>query len=57
MRRKKWGLSLKKNNDSIIAQKPMTSFKQIARDRMEFFKIKSTCPNDFLKNNAVHKTS
>jgi hypothetical protein len=30
-RRKKWGLSFKKIGDGVIAQKPMTLFKQIAR--------------------------
>jgi hypothetical protein len=41
---------LKKFGDDVIAQKAVTSFKQVARHRMAFFKIKSTCPSDFLKN-------
>jgi hypothetical protein len=49
-RRKKWRLSFKKIGDDVIAQKAVTSFKQVARHRMTFFKIKSTCPSDFLKN-------
>jgi hypothetical protein len=49
-RRKKWGLSFKKNGDDVIAQKAVTSFKQVVRHRMAFFKIKSTCPSDFPKN-------
>jgi hypothetical protein len=49
-RRKKWGLSFKKNGHDVIAQKPMTLFKQIARHMMAFFEIKSTYPSDFLKN-------
>jgi hypothetical protein len=49
-RRKKWGLSFKKIGDDVIAQKAVTSFKQVARHRMAFFKIKSTCPSDFPKN-------
>jgi hypothetical protein len=49
-RRKKWGLSFKKIGDDVIAQKAVTSFKQGARHGMAFFKIKSTCPSDFLKN-------
>jgi hypothetical protein len=50
MRRKKWGLLFKKIGDDVIAQKAVTSFKQVARYRLAFFKIKSTCPSDFLKN-------
>jgi hypothetical protein len=49
-RRKKWGLSFKNIDDDVIAQKAVTSFKQVARHRMAFFKIKSTYPSDFLKN-------
>jgi hypothetical protein len=48
-RRKRLGL-LKKIGDHVIAQKPMTLFKQIARHMMAFFEIKSTYPSDFLKN-------
>jgi hypothetical protein len=33
------GCYLKKIGDDVIAQKAMTSFKQIARHRMEFFEI------------------
>jgi hypothetical protein len=47
---KKWGLPFKKIVDDVIAQKPMTSFKQDVRHRMAFFKIKSTGPRDFPKN-------
>jgi hypothetical protein len=47
---KKWRLSFKKIGDDVIAQKAVTSFKQVARHRMAFFKIKSSCPSDFLKN-------
>jgi hypothetical protein len=44
-------LSLKKKiGDDVIAQKAVTSFKQVGRHRMAFFTIKSTCPSDFLKN-------
>jgi hypothetical protein len=32
-RRKQWGLSFKKIGDDLIAQKPMTLFKQIARHK------------------------
>jgi hypothetical protein len=49
-RRKQWGLSFKKIGDDLIAQKPMTLFKQIARHMMAFFEIKSTYSSDFLKN-------
>jgi hypothetical protein len=49
-RRKKWGLPFKKIGDDVIAQKAMTSFKQVVRHKMAFFKIKSTCPGDFPKN-------
>jgi hypothetical protein len=49
-RRKKWGLPFNKIGDALIAQKAVTSFKQVARHRMAFFKIKSTCPSDFFKN-------
>jgi hypothetical protein len=52
--RKKCGLSFKKIGDDVIAQKAVTSFKQVARHRMAFFKIKSTCPSDFLKNITLH---
>jgi hypothetical protein len=48
--RKKWRLSFKNVGDDVIAQKPMTSFKQVARHMMAFFKIKSTYPSDFPKN-------
>jgi hypothetical protein len=44
------GCHLKKNGDDVIAQKLMTSLKQIVRYGMAFFDIKSTCPSDFLKN-------
>jgi hypothetical protein len=47
-RRKKWGLSPKKTGDDITAQKAVTSLKQAAPHRMAFFKIKSTCPSNFL---------
>jgi hypothetical protein len=47
---KKVGVAIKKIGDDVIAQKPMTSFKQVVRHRMAFFKIKSTCPSDFPKN-------
>jgi hypothetical protein len=47
---KKGGLPFKKIGDDVIAQKPMTSSKQVVRHRMAFFKIKSTCPSDFAKN-------
>jgi hypothetical protein len=43
-------LPFKKIVDDVIAQKPMTSFKQDVRHRMAFFKIKSTGPRDFPKN-------
>jgi hypothetical protein len=46
---KSGGCHLTKNGD-VIARKPTTLFKQIARHRMEFFEIKSTYPSDFLKN-------
>jgi hypothetical protein len=49
-RRKKWRLSFKKIGDDVIAQKPITLFKQIARHRIAFFEIKSTRPSDFIKN-------
>jgi hypothetical protein len=49
-RRKKWGLSFKKNGDDVIAQKLMTLFKQIARHMMAFLEIKSPYPSDVLKN-------
>jgi hypothetical protein len=49
-KRKKWGLSFLKIGDDVIAQKPMTSFKQVVHHRMAFFKIKLTCPSDFPKN-------
>jgi hypothetical protein len=50
---KKMGVAIKKKiGDNAIAQKPMTSFKQVVHHRMVFFKIKSTCPSDFLKNIA-----
>jgi 6-phosphogluconate dehydrogenase (decarboxylating) len=54
-RKKQWGLSFKKIGDDLIAQKPMTLFKQIARHMMAFFEIKSTYSNDFLKisHNAI----
>jgi hypothetical protein len=45
--KKKWGFSFKKIGDEVIAQKPMTSFKQVARHMMAFFKIKSTYSSDF----------
>jgi hypothetical protein len=49
--KKKVGVVIKKKNgDDVIAQKAVTSFKQGARHGMAFFKIKSTCPSDFLKN-------
>jgi hypothetical protein len=50
--KKKMGMGcyLKKIGDDVIAQKPMTSFKQIARNRMEFFEMKSTCLSNFFKN-------
>jgi hypothetical protein len=41
-RRKKWGLAFKKIGDDVIAQKPITSFKQIVRHR--------TSPSNFFKN-------
>jgi hypothetical protein len=44
------GLPFKKNGDDVIAQKPMTSLKQVVRHRMAFFKIKPPCPSDFPKN-------
>jgi hypothetical protein len=47
---KNWGLSSKKIGNGVIAQKSMTSFKQIASHEMAFFKIKSTCAKDFLKS-------
>jgi hypothetical protein len=48
--KKKWRLSFKKIADDVIAQKAMTLFEQVARHKMAFFEIKSTCENDFLKN-------
>jgi hypothetical protein len=48
--KKKGGVVIKKIGDDIIVQKAVTSLKQVARHRMAFFKIKSTCPSDFLKN-------
>jgi hypothetical protein len=48
--KKKVGVGIKKIGDDVIAQKTVTSFKQVARHRMAFFKIKSTCLSDFLKN-------
>jgi hypothetical protein len=47
-RRKKWGPSFKKIGDDITAQKAVTSLKQVAPHRMALFKIKSTCPSNFL---------
>jgi hypothetical protein len=47
---KKWWLPFQKIGDDVIAQNPTTSFKQVVRHRMAFFKIKSTCPSDFPKN-------
>jgi hypothetical protein len=47
-----WGLLITKIGDDIIVQKPLTLFKQVTRHRMAFFKIKSTCLSDFLKNIA-----
>jgi hypothetical protein len=41
---------MKKKVGVLIAQKPMTSFKQVARHTMAFFKMKSTYPSDFPKN-------
>jgi hypothetical protein len=41
--KKKVGLSFQKIGDDVIAQKPMTSLKQIARHRMAFFEIKLPC--------------
>jgi hypothetical protein len=46
-RRKKWGLAFKKIGDDVIADKPMTLFKQIALHIMAFFGIKPTYPSDF----------
>jgi hypothetical protein len=48
-RRKKWGSSFQKIDDDVIAQKPMTLFKQIAHHGWQF-ELKSTCRSDFLKN-------
>jgi hypothetical protein len=48
--KKKGGIVIKKIGDDIIVQKAVTSFKQVTRHRMAFFKIKLTCPSDFLKN-------
>jgi hypothetical protein len=45
-------LPFKKIGDDVIAQKPMTSFKQVVR-HMAFFKIKSACPSDFPKNHHI----
>jgi hypothetical protein len=39
----------KKIGDDVIAQKPMTLFKQ----GMAFFEIKTTCLSDFLKNSTT----
>jgi hypothetical protein len=47
------GLPFKKIGDDVIAQKPRTSFKQVVRHRMAFFKIKSACPSDFPKNHHI----
>jgi hypothetical protein len=52
--KKKGGVVIKKIGDDIIVQKAVTSFKQVARHRMAFLKIKSTCPSDFLKNITLH---
>jgi hypothetical protein len=47
--KKKVGVVIfKKIGNCVIAQKPMTLFKQIARHRIAFFEIKSTCSSDFL---------
>jgi fibrillarin-like rRNA methylase len=54
-KKKKVGLSFKKNGDDVTAQKPMTSFKQVPRHMKAFFEIKSTCPINFPKkrHNAI----
>jgi hypothetical protein len=50
---RKRGLSFNKIGDDVIAQKPMTSCKQIARHRMAFFEIKSTVPAIFSKKSHI----
>jgi hypothetical protein len=47
---KKVGVAIKKIGDDVIAQKPMTSFKQVVRHRMALFKIKSS---DFPKKHHI----
>jgi hypothetical protein len=49
-KKKKVGMPFKKIGDDVTAQKPMTSFKQVACHMMAFFEIKSTCPSNFPKN-------
>jgi hypothetical protein len=50
---KKWGLPLKKIGDDVIAQKPMTSFKQVVRHRMAFFQNKIDLSERFSKKHHI----
>jgi hypothetical protein len=47
------GVVIKKICGDVIAQKPMTLFKQVAHHMMAFFEMKSSYPSDFLKNIAI----
>jgi hypothetical protein len=49
-KKKVGGVSFKKIGNDVIAPKAVMSFKQVARHRMAFFKVKSTCSSGFPKN-------